>query len=162
MIKPSIEQFIVQGLVNVQERFAYEIGRLDFKAHEIKVLVTITDGASDGNSDADGSYVILEPSESTSLRGGPAPSQNGYFASGLVLDNNINLKAALYEIAARVFALNADRDAKVYAALRHTYMEDAFDTQITIEYSCTCYLDGTTVVQICSVETETESMTETE
>ena len=148
MISFSMWKVLEEGLLNLQERIAYELKDMNARVNAVHVRLIVCNEVN--------GYVLEAPHWS-STRDCPVPSSKGFFASGMAINSPRKRKAALCKISKRVFRMYAKNTAIVQMSMQHSYMDDVFGVYITTEYSCVCRMKDGKFVQNCTAGSSTLS-----
>ena len=136
MISNSQVSYLTSAFGTLQARIASGL-RNDFRTHSVLVSVSISDRA--GNVQA-----TIEPAKKTSSSDVGSVSSNSQFATGIVLDTQTKRVAAMFEVAAYVFALNGDDNAVVSA----TFQDTTAWSNTTMDYVAQAFMkDGKLVIK---------------
>lgn len=136
MINPKNVSSLQAGLLNVQERIAYALGKSEHIEHTVFLSVSLSDKV--GNV-----LQTFDSTKTTSSRGVPLPDSNGLFAPGLPLNTQLRRIAAVAEIAAYIFSINNDPAVVINA----TYQDTPAGSNTTMDYVVQCYLKEGKLVQ---------------
>ena len=135
MLSANSKATLQRDLTQLQNRIASTL-RSDSHEHEVLISVSV--------SDADGTvYDTVEPTGKTSNRAVGSMSDNSRFATGIALTTNRKRVAAVFEVAASVFALLGNDALVVNATFQDNDLGGTLSSPRTTDFVAQCYVkDG--------------------